>query len=93
MVVCLNTSAAKAATINPGDILVADPDSGTIRHYSSSGVDLGVFASGLIRPNYITVDRNRNIYVVEFGGFRVNKFSPSGALLLTIVVSPQPGGV
>lgn len=93
MVVSLSTSAATAATVAPGDILVADPDSGTIRHYSSSGVDLGIFASGLIRPNYVTADQNGNIYVAEFEGSRVDKFSPSGAILLTIATPYQPGGV
>jgi DNA-binding beta-propeller fold protein YncE len=86
-------SPSSAATTAAGDILVADPGSGTIRHYSASGVDLGVFASGLSSPSWITADRIGNIYVSEYEGKRISQFSPAGANLLTITTPYKPGGV
>ena len=76
-----------------GDILVADPGSGTIHHYSASGSDRGVFAGGLSSPSWITADRIGNIYVSEFDGRRISKLSPAGVNLLTITTPYQPGGV
>jgi sugar lactone lactonase YvrE len=84
-------SSAVAATA--GDILVADPGSGTIRHYSADGVDLGVFASGLSSPSWITADQIGNIYVSEHDGPRISKFSPAGVNLLTITTPYKPGGI
>jgi len=76
-----------------GDILVADPGSGTIRHYSASGDYLDDFASGLSSPSWITADRIGNVYVSEHVGQRIIKFSPAGDNLLTITTPYQPGGV
>jgi sugar lactone lactonase YvrE len=87
-----------AADIAAGDILVADPGDGTIRHYSAQGADLGVFASGLTTPGWITADQDGNIYVSEHDGQTVTKFSPGGVVLLTIRTKTttddyKPGGV
>jgi sugar lactone lactonase YvrE len=49
--------------------------------------------SGLQNPAWITADRHGNIYVSELDATRVYKFSPSGALLLTISTLYRPGGV
>src|SRR5437870_1663796 len=87
------TGAVTAATVNPGDVLVADPGSGTIRHYSASGADLGIFASGLRSPSWIATDRHGNIYISEFDGARVDKFSAAGVILLTITTPYNPGGI
>src|SRR5882724_6203598 len=76
-----------------GDILVADPGSGTIRHYSASGAFIDEFASGLNSPSWITADRIGNIYVSEHDGQRISVFSPTGANLLTITTPYKPGGV
>src|SRR6266850_2174505 len=88
-------SPSLAAPISAGDILVADPRSGTIRQYSASGGDLGVFARDLSSPSWITADRIGNIYVSEHDGQRISKFSPAGLnpLLLTITTPYKPGGV
>jgi sugar lactone lactonase YvrE len=67
--------------------------SSTVRHYSASGVDLGEFASGLFAPSWITADRIGNIYVSEYDGQRISKFSPAGVNLLTITTLYIPGGV
>ena len=74
-------------------IFVADQTAGVVREYSLSGEDLGVFASGLASPSWITADKDGNIYVSEYTGGRVDKFSPSGALLFTIPTPYPPGGV
>src|SRR5262245_39100920 len=67
---------------------------GTVRQYSLAGVDLGVFASGLDSPAWITADRDSNIYVVGNSGpgsccqgwtGRIDKFSPTGTPLLRIL--------
>ena len=70
LVICIflsssGASLGAAATRSPGDILVAEQDSGIVRHYPASGADLGVFASGLASPSWITADSNANIYVSE----------------------------
>jgi hypothetical protein len=85
VVLGLATSPVMAAPpISPGDILVADQGTGVVRHYSAIGTDLGAFASGLASPSWITADRKGNVYVSEYGGNRIRKFSPSGVNLLTI---------
>ncbi len=90
--ICVSPSSAVAPT-TAGDILVADPGSGTIRHYSASGAFIDVFASGLSSPSWITADRLGNIYVSEHDGQRISVFSPTGANLLTIATPYTPGGV
>jgi sugar lactone lactonase YvrE len=93
VVLGLGTSPVMAAPpASPGDILVAD-QGGTIHHFSASGADLGAFASGLSSPSWITTDRHGNIYVSEYTGAKVNKFSPTGVILLTITTPYIPGGI
>jgi DNA-binding beta-propeller fold protein YncE len=90
----LLTAAAIAETVNPGDILVVDQGQpGLVRHYSASGNDLGLFASGLDSPAWITTDSSGHIWVSEFEGGRVDKFSASGALLQSITTPFAPGDV
>jgi streptogramin lyase len=93
LVIGLPAGQAVAVPLITGDLLVADQAAGTIRHYSAGGADLGVFASGLSSPAWISADRSGNIYVPEFTGARVDKFSTSGVLLLTIPTSFVPGDV
>src|SRR5882672_10201860 len=88
----VSPSSAVAPT-TAGDILVADPGSGTIRHYSASGAFIDEFASGLNSPSWITADRIGNIYVSERHGQRISVFSPTAANLLTIATPYKPGGV
>lgn len=76
IVLSLGVSLVAAATLSPGDILVADQDSGAVRHYSAAGADLGNFASELAAPSWITADSGANVYVSEYRGNRVRKFSP-----------------
>jgi sugar lactone lactonase YvrE len=87
----LATSHAIADSLTFGDLLVADQTAGTVRQYSAAGADLGVFASGLSQPSWITMDMGGNVYVSEYTGGRVDKFSPSGALLLAIPTAFAPG--
>jgi TPR repeat len=89
----LGTAAATAQTISPGDILVVDENVGVVRHYSASGTDLGLFATGLNTPAWITTDRSGNVYVTEYQGKKIDKFSPTGQVLLTITTLYLPGGV
>ena len=78
-------------------ILAADPGSGSIRGYSADVASPGVLLSGLNGPSWITVDRTTgNIYVSEFVGRSVSRFSPTGAalpLLQPISTPYDPGGV
>jgi sugar lactone lactonase YvrE len=76
-----------------GSLFVADQTAGTIHQYSLAGDDLGVFARGLNSPSWITADGHGNIYVSEYQGDRVIKYSPSGEMLLTIATSYTPSGV
>jgi hypothetical protein len=82
-----------AEAVSPGDILVVDENVGVVRHYSPSGSDLGLFASGLNAPAWITTDRSGNVYVTEYQGKKIDKFSPTGQVLLTITTLYLPGGV
>src|SRR5215471_17444284 len=76
-----------------GGLFVADQTAGTIHQNSLAGDDLGVFASGLNSPSWITADGDGNIYVSQYTDNQVTKFSPSGAVLLTIPTSYTPSGV
>lgn len=85
-----------------GQVLVADPGSGSIRLYSADGASLDMFASSLSMPSWITVDAAGNVYVSEHDGLRISKFSPTGTNLLTIsttistatsTITYNPGGV
>src|SRR5262249_27966312 len=74
-------------------IFVADQTAGTVHQYSLSGDDLGVFASGLVSPSWITFDSEGNICVSDYTGRKVTKFSPSGDILLTVNTPVPAGGV
>jgi hypothetical protein len=91
-ILIMTWGAVHAAPLSPGDVLVAD-QGGFVYHYSDTGADLGVFVSGLNSPSWITVDRSGSVYVSEYAGARVEKFSPVGVHLLTITTSYTPGGV
>jgi len=91
LTVCV--SPVTAETISPGDILVVDEDGGVVRHYSAVGTDLGIFADNLSAPAWIATDPAGNVYVSEYRGNAIRKFSPAGTLLLTISTSFTPGGV
>jgi streptogramin lyase len=82
---------ASGADLTPGDVLVANDVE--IHHYSGSGVDLGVFASGLSKASWIAIDESGNVYASEYTGNRLRKFSPSGTNVLTITTTYTPGGV
>jgi sugar lactone lactonase YvrE len=84
-------SAVCGGALSPGDILVANDTE--VHHYSSSGLDLGVFASGLSNASWLTTDESGNVYVSEYTGNKIRKVSPFGATLLTITTSFTPGGV
>src|SRR5262245_42775002 len=92
--VCSTVDLSFAAAAAVGDVLVADPGSGTVRHFSAAGADLGVFASGFSSLTmWITADRSGNVYVSEHEDQRISKLSPTGERLLTIPTPYQPGGV
>jgi hypothetical protein len=74
-------------------LFVADQTAGVIYKYSLSGTNLGPFVSGLEGPGWLAADARGHIYVTESNGARVDKFSPSGSLLLTITTPYTPGGV
>jgi len=91
-VAAIFVSPSSAVAITAGDMLVADPGSSAIRHYSASGGDLGEFAHGLNSPSWIAADQFGNIYVSEHDGQRISKFPPAGANL-TIATPYNPGGI
>lgn len=87
------------------DSLVYDASSGTllvnyytggtggeIHRFSLAGADLGTVAGGLSNPLPITVDSIGNIYIYEWTGGTLKKFS-SGGTLLGSVVTPQSYGL
>jgi sugar lactone lactonase YvrE len=86
------SSIASGAALKPGNVLVAD-QGGFVYHYAADGTDLGVFASGIGVPSWITVDSSGNVYVSGYTGQRVDKFSATGQHLLTIPTAFAAGGV
>jgi sugar lactone lactonase YvrE len=89
--VLVGATRAEAVRLSPGDVLAASDDQ--VHHYSASEADLGIFASDLSTASWITVDQAANVYVTEYTGNRVRKFSPNGDGLLTITTTYTPGGV
>jgi sugar lactone lactonase YvrE len=61
----------------------ADALGDTVQKYSSTGVSLGTFATGLNGPWGLAFDTGGNLYVAEYISGTVKKFSPTGALLGT----------
>ena len=69
---------ARAATV-PATVFVSNDYSNTIAEYSSTGVDLGVFAStGLSMPQGLAFDAAGNLYAANEGTDSIEKFSPTG---------------
>ena len=79
------------ADAGPVSLYVANEGDGTVRQFSQSGLDLGVFESGLNAAHNLSVDPAGDLYVSYDNG--VNKYSQSGSLLLTISTSFIPGQV
>jgi hypothetical protein len=61
------------------NLSVSSYTSNIIARYSSSGADLGVFASiGMNQPYGLAFDANGNLLVANYGGDYVGMFSPTG---------------
>jgi serine/threonine-protein kinase len=58
-----------------GNLYVANTSSDTILEFSPSGVDLGVFASGLDDPRDLAFDSNGNLYVSKSENDTIRKFA------------------
>ncbi|HKO47343.1 MAG TPA: NHL repeat-containing protein [Polyangiaceae bacterium] len=68
------------------NVYVASLADNTVRRFSPSGQDLGVFASaGLSQPVALTFDPSGNLYVANNGDNSIAKFSAAGKALGTIV--------
>jgi sugar lactone lactonase YvrE len=61
-----------------GNLFVAESND-TIHKYSSTGADLGVFASGLNNPVGIAVDQTGSVYVANSDGGSIQKFTSDGS--------------
>ena len=67
-----------SALAQSGSVLVSF-GSNTIREFSLTGEDLGIFAStGLSGPLGLALDRFGNVYVANVGNGTIRKFSPTG---------------
>ncbi len=61
-----------------GNVFVSTNDN-RIEEFSPSGIDLGTFAStGVNLPMALAFDGAGNLYVANFGGANVQKFTPAG---------------
>jgi len=58
--------------------LLISTGSNTIRKFSLSGQDLGIFASSLNNPVGMAFERAGNLYVANVFGNNIHKFSPTG---------------
>ncbi len=62
-----------------GNFFVSNYNSNTIEQYSSTGADLGVFASsGLSQPQGLVFDGSGNLYVANWNSNTIEKFSSTG---------------
>src|SRR5579862_1839077 len=73
------------------DLYVASERGDTINHFSNSGQNLGVFASGLGLPVTVAPDQAGNLYVAVLGSSMLDKFSLSGTRLWSIALGYAPG--
>ena len=65
--------------LQAGNFFVSNYNSNTIEQYSSTGVDLGLFAStGLSQPQGMVLDGSGNLYVANWSSNTIEKFSPTG---------------
>lgn len=83
------------AAANADTFYVTYNGNNTIEKFSSSGADLGTFASGLNGPQGLAFDSNGNLYVAEALANVVEKFSPTGTDLGAFVASglDHPSGL
>jgi sugar lactone lactonase YvrE len=96
------TQAVRGGTTDVGEIVVAvrelfvaNERENTVHHYSSSGDDLGTFASGLDQPVGIAFGPDGNLYVANYNGNTIRRFSPAGVDLGVYISSglANPGGM
>jgi len=65
-----------------GDLYVANHGNNTIHRYSSTGADLGVFATtGLNMPTGVAFDNQGRLVVCNYGDGSLNIYSATGSLL------------
>ena len=62
-----------------GNLYVGDDIHNVVRRFSPTGVDLGIFASGLSHPGGLAFDQGGDLYVVNQSGGSIQRFSPTGA--------------
>jgi hypothetical protein len=77
-----------------GDVFVANYGSSTIEEYSSTGADLGTFASGVLDPFGLAFDSSGNLYV-SAGFGNIYKITPGGqkTMFASTGESSGPGGL
>lgn len=69
----------------PAQVLyVSNYGDNTIHKFSSTGADLGVFATGVNGPTGMAFDGSGNLYVTSFNASTVLELSPTGTLLQTL---------
>jgi sugar lactone lactonase YvrE len=64
-----------------GALFVSDQVENTIRKVSTSGTDLGIFASGLDSPWGLAFDANGALYAANRGGNEITKYAADGTFL------------
>ena len=75
------------------DNLLVSTGSNTIRKFSLTGQDLGIFASTEGSPDGLALDRFGNVYVAEDSTNDIRKFSPTGQDLGIFAWVKEPIGV
>src|ERR1019366_6648338 len=76
-----------------GNLYVLNRGNRTIRQFSATGADFGVFASsGLNYPQSLAIDSLGNLYTANWGNGTIEKFTPHGSpsvFATTSLSSPQ----
>ncbi len=72
-------------------VYVADQTNNSIRKVSISSGTVTTFVSGLSYPAGVAVDGGGNVFVVEYGGHRIKRFSPAGGAPTLVIGSGSAG--
>jgi DNA-binding beta-propeller fold protein YncE len=67
-----------------GVVYIAGRNNGTVSKYDPSGSPLGSFPTGLVSAEQLSIDASGDVYVADWGGFQLRKFTPTGTVIWTL---------
>lgn len=67
-----------------GVVYVAAREAGIVTKFDSNGTQLGFFQTGLTAAVQLAIDSDGDLYLADWGGFRLRKFTSDGTILWTL---------